>query len=148
MAISVKALLATAFVLPFLGFPAITAAEPLSTYTPATQQIDREQDDKPDEPESVPQAASPVQSKYPGLLVRPVKIADTDPALANDSREHWTYYQPGVKHRGQLLVGLPGTHGKANNNSSFDALAAQLGYHVLVIDVQKCHCSGSVQKVS
>ncbi len=90
-------------------------------------------DDARDEEEvNVPEAQSPLSSRYPGMIIRPVKIADTDPQLAGqDVRRHWVFYQPGVKHRGILLVDLPGTHGKASDKGEFDALAAQLGYHVL-----------------
>lgn len=88
--------------------------------------------DDPDEPEVAPAAHSSLQSKYPGILIRPIKIADTDSDLAGqDVRDHWTFYQPQVKHLGILLVDLPGTHGKASDKGEFDALAAHLGYHVL-----------------
>ena len=77
------------------------------------------------------QSADSAEPKYPGLLTHLVKVAKTDPALTIDHRAHWAYLQPGIKKRGQLLVYLPGTHGTGRAEHAFNALAAQMGYHVL-----------------
>jgi hypothetical protein len=88
--------------------------------------------DDPEEPEVIPPTQSDLHAKYPGIVIRDIKIAETDPDLVGkDVRRHWIFYQPNVKHRGVLLVDLPGTHGKASDKGEFDALAAHLGYHVL-----------------
>jgi hypothetical protein len=94
---------------------------------------DASDQEEPELPEVTVAPKSGVQAEYPGLLVRPIKISETDPDLASDNREHWTYYQPGVKHIGVLMVGFPGTHNRASSNSGVDALAAQAGYHALSI---------------
>ncbi len=88
-----------------------------------------------------PAAAAPGQTtmaasaKGSAALVHyTVRPSATDPAIGSPDDDHHVYLAADGPHNGELLVFLPGTHGRPANVSLFLEEAARAGYHTIGLD--------------
>lgn len=112
------------------GIPGIVSNLPWAI---GEDEQNRPQSTESDEVGVPPQKEKQDPFKYPGMILHRIHVADTDPDLGADRREHLAYIEPDVKPRGQLLVYLPGTHDTAKEGGWINSVAAHQGYHVLSI---------------
>ncbi len=83
---------------------------------------------------TMPCPSVPAQEKGGSVTVRSIIPSQTDSRIdtfSGPEYKHWMYYSAAAKHRGELLVVLPGTGGHGGSMHEFDTLAATLGYHVV-----------------
>ncbi len=67
------------------------------------------------------------------LIIDPVRASDTDPGIAFELAQHYTFFNPDCTPKNILLVHLVGTFGDPYQTLYFPKLAANNGFHVLSV---------------
>ncbi len=87
-------------------------------------------------------AMNQIKLEHPDVTSFSILPSATDSAIKTFDSPHWIYVNRNIiveqetnlpQDRHELLLWLPGTNGKGNNQSAFCNLAADLGYHVITL---------------
>ncbi len=95
----------------------------------------------------------------PDQIVYRIKPSDTDPAIHRFDEPHLVVFKRGVSAQAQLVVFMPGTHGRPANSGHLLSVIADQGYRVIGLEyndepavVQACprdpspRCSGDFRR--